>query len=730
MTNNKNITIAVAGNPNAGKSTIINAITKSRLHVGNWTGVTVDINEADISYKDTNMKFVDLPGCYSLSPYSHDEIIARDFLLHEKPDLILNVIDATNLERNLFLTVQLAELGIPMIIALNMYDEVEAKGFLIDRINMQMLLNIQIIATKATKKEGTDQILEAIYKHKDDFSELKPRELNYGTDIETAIEKISTGIRKKNPDLKKKYSLRWLSIKLIEKDKHVAEEENFSGFEELVNKATDHLRNIHGNNIEAIIADERYALTSGLTKEVLEKTNQKSYDFTEKIDQIVLNKYFGLPIFALIMWLVFKLTFDVGNPFVDWLDSIINGPIMRVTAFTLNSLQAPNWMLSLFQDGIITGVGAVIVFVPIIFFMMFFITFLEGSGYMARAAFVMDNIMHRIGLHGKSFIPFLLGFGCNVPALYATRTLENKKDRLLTALLVPLMSCGARLPVYVLLTSVFFQKYAGAVIWFLYLLGILLAFLMGFLFKKFIFKGKSNIFIMELPPYRMPSFKNLIVHTWEKVKHFIIKAGTFILVMSIIVWAMFHFPLDSKSKKDSYLGKTAQAVAPVFKPLGFGNWEASSSLITGIVAKEVVVTTMGEIYVEEQEVQDDKKVSIGSEVSQIFTGFGKAVVNAVSNVFSGVFVSTISSEESTIDDIIGKEKTEVLKEKLLKKFTPLSALSFMIFVLLYMPCLVVIAVIKFEFGSFRWAGFVIAYQMVLAWIISFIIYQGGRLIGF
>jgi ferrous iron transport protein B len=730
MSSHKKVTIAVAGNPNSGKSTLINSITKSRLHVGNWTGVTVDIKEAETTYKGLDITFVDLPGCYSLSPYSHEEIIARDFITHEKPDLILNVIDTTNLERSLLLTLQLAELGIPMLIALNIYDEAEAKGLFVDLEKMQQLLSLQIIKTNSIKKEGLEQILDSIDENHANYSNLSPRHLNYGKDIEEAINKIENGIEQKRPELAKKYSSRWLALKLIEKDSHVAEEENFQGFDELVDESTKHLRTIHNQNIESFIADERYALASGLTKEVLEKKLIKDYNLTEKLDQFFLNKYLGMPLFALIMWLVFKLTFDVGNPFVDWLDSIINGPIMRASSSLLSFLSAPEWMVSLFQNGIIAGVGAVIVFVPIIFFMMFFITFLEGSGYMARAAFIMDRTMHRIGLHGKSFIPLLLGFGCNVPALYATRTLENRRDRLMTALLVPLMSCGARLPVYVLLTAVFFPNSGGLVIWLIYLLGIVLAFIMGFLFKKIIFKGESPVFIMELPPYRMPSLKNMLVHTWEKVKHFLIKAGTFILAMSILIWTVFHLPLDAETKKESYLGKTAQFVAPVFEPLGFGTWEASSSLITGIVAKEVVVSTMGEIYLGETDHVEKQNFGLGQELKSIFSGFLDALKNSVANIFSGFTVTTISSDDETLNDIIGREKTEVLKNKLRSQFTPLSALSFMIFVLLYMPCLVVVAVIKFEFGSWRWAGFVVAYQMVLAWLVSFAVYQGGKLLGF
>jgi ferrous iron transport protein B len=435
----------------------------------------------------------------------------------------------------------------------------------------------------------------------------------------------------------------------------------------------------------------------------------------------VLNRYLGIPIFLLAMWLMFKLTFDIAGPFTDWLDGIVAGPLTHWVAAFLSAIAAHDWIVSLITEGVIAGVGAVLVFLPPIFAMMFFITLLEASGYMARAAFVMDRVMHAIGLHGKSFIPLLLGFGCNVPAVYATRTLENPSDKALTALLIPLMSCGARLPVYVMFTAAFFSAYAGTVLWSLYVLGIVLAVLMGFLFKKTLFRGEAPVFIMELPPYRLPTGKSLMIHTWGKGKHYLIKAGTWILAISVFVWFGLNMPWGVESKKDSYLGKTGQIIAPVFEPLGFGTWEAATSLLTGVVAKEIVVSTMGQVYVPNAGEDNQEARSFGEDVKEIGVSFAGAFVTAGKNVFSTFGIATMSAEE--------EEETAGLKSVIAKSFTPLSAYAFMAFVLLYLPCFIVLVAMRDEFGSWKWAGVTIAYQTVLAWVVAFVIYQGGRVLG-
>ncbi len=714
------ITVAVAGNPNSGKSTLINAIAGTRLQVGNWAGVTVEKKEARFEFQGRRIRLVDLPGTYSLSPYTQEEIIARDYLVHERPDLIVNVVDATNLERNLYLTVQLLELGIPVVMALNIYDEAEAKGYKIDVAGIEKMLGINVVPTSAVKKSGLDDLLKAVLSAADDLPGHAPKELHYGEDIEKAATSVGEILRAGRSDLLERYPRRWLLLKLMEGDARVLEEAGIgSGLS--LGEALDHLSKAHGDDVEALMADTRYSLAAGLTREVLGKPELRKMELTEKIDRIVLNRFLGIPIFLAAMWVMFKLTFDLSTPFADWVDAMTGGPFKRWAEAILGTVGAPDWTVSLVNDGIISGVGFVLVFVPVIFAMMFFVTFLEGSGYMARAAFVMDRAMHAIGLHGKSFIPMLLGFGCNVPGVYATRTLENPRDKALTALLLPLMSCGARLPVYVLFAGVFFASGPGTVIWSLYVLGIVLAIVMGLIFKRTLFRGEAPMFIMELPPYRMPTLRSLCLHTWEKGKHFLIKAGTYILAVSVLVWFLLNLPWGVESKQDSYLGKAGQVVAPVFKPLGFGNWEAASSLITGVIAKEIVVGTMGEIYAPEKEEEAAGKPTLGEDLKEIVVSFGTAVKDSVGNVVSTFGVSSLAAEE--------EEGQTSLKAAVHNAFTPLSAYAFMVFVLLYMPCVVVAIAMRQEFGTWKWAGIAFLYQTVLAWGTALIIYQGGRFLG-
>jgi len=720
----RSITVAVAGNPNAGKSTLINAIAGTRLHVGNWPGVTVEKKEASFEYGGRKIRLVDLPGTYSLSPYTQEEIIARDYLVNERPDLIINVVDSTNLERNLYLTVQLLELGIPLVMALNVFDEAEAKGYSIDTKGIEKMLGIKVIPTSATKKSGLDDLLKSTLETADDLAGHMPQQLHYGQDIEAAAEFMTGALRKNNPSLLEKYPQRWLLLKLMEGDSHVLKDVQI-GHESLVEEALHHLKRAHGEDIEAMMADVRYSLATGLTREVLQKPELRKTELTEKIDRVVLNRFLGIPIFLAAMWLMFKLTFDVSKPFADWIGAMISGPFKRWAEALVGLIHAPDWTVSLVTDGIIAGTGNVLVFVPMIFAMMFFLTFLEGSGYMARAAFVMDRAMHSIGLHGKSFIPMLLGFGCNVPAIYATRTLENPRDKALTALLIPLMSCGARLPVYVVFIGAFFPAHGGSVLWSLYVMGIALAIGMGFIFKKTIFKGEAPMFLMDLPPYRMPSFRSLMIHTWEKGKHFLIKAGTYILAVSILVWFLLNLPWGVEHKKDSYLGQVGQVVAPALSPLGFGSWEAGASLIAGLVAKEIVVGTMGEIYVKKAAEEKKEKPSFADDLKEAGSSFAKAAQESVSNIVSTVGITSLSAEEGAEDTA---ERTP-LREELKKQFTPLAAYAFIVFVLLYMPCIVASVAMVQEFGTWKWYGIAFAYQMFLAWGVACIIYQGGRLLG-
>ncbi len=713
----RTITVAVAGNPNAGKSTLINAIAGTRLHVGNWAGVTVEKKEAIFEFGGRRIRLVDLPGTYSLSPYSQEEIIARDYLIHNRPDLIVNVVDATNLERNLYLTVQLLELGIPLVMALNIHDEAQAKGYRFDLEGIEKMLGITVVPTSATRKSGLDDLLKSVLATAGDPAGHVPRQLGYGEDIETAAEFMAGALNKSHPALLERYPQRWLLLKLMEGDDHVQKEAGIID-DALLNEALHHLKQAHGEDVEGVLADARYAQASGLCREVLHKPKKSTTELTEKIDRVVLNRFLGIPVFMAAMWLLFKLTFDLSAPFGEWIGAMIEGPFKRWAAALLGGIGAPDWTVSLVNDGIIAGVGFVLVFVPVIFAMMFFITFLEGSGYMARAAFVMDRAMHAIGLHGKSFIPMLLGFGCNVPGIYATRTLENPRDKILTALLIPLMSCGARLPVYVLFIGVFFPDNSATVIWSLYILGILLAIAMGFVFKRTLFRGEAPMFIMELPPYRMPSFTSLCLHTWEKGKHFLIKAGTYIFAVSILVWFMLNLPWGVEHKKDSYLGQAGQVMAPALAPLGFGTWEAASALITGVIAKEIVVGTMGEVYSPKHGDEEKRDTpTLGEDLKEIVVSFGAAAKTAVTTL---LYLPGEAEKE---------EDQSALKQAIMAGFTPLSSLAFMAFVLLYMPCMIVLAAMRQEFGTWKWVGVGFLYQTLLAWTVAMIIYQGGTLLG-
>ncbi|MBI4642168.1 MAG: ferrous iron transport protein B [Deltaproteobacteria bacterium] len=679
ITPQKVLTVAVAGNPNAGKSTLINALAGTRLQVGNWPGVTVEKKEAVLEYQGQKIRLVDLPGTYSLSPYSEEERIARDYLLYDTPDVIVDVIDATNLERNLYLTMQLLELGIPVVAALNIYDEAENKGYRIETRTMEEMLGAKVIPTVATRKRGLDDLLAAVVEAGEDAALRRPRKMSYGEDLEAAATEVENRVHQLFPHLAARYPSRWLALKLLESDRQVLEEINLGDARPFEGAAVRHLQQAHGEDLESLLADARYAQAAGLTREVLRKPAAARVEMTEKIDRVVLHRFLGIPIFLAAMWLVFKLTFDVSSPFADWLDKMINGPGKRWIGALLGLIQAPDWLVSLATDGVVAGTGFVLVFVPVIFAMMFFITFLEASGYMARAAFVMDRAMHAMGLHGKSFIPMLLGFGCNVPAIYATRTLENPQDKVLTALLVPLMSCGARLPVYVLFVGAFFAAHSGTVIWSLYVLGIVLAVLVGILFKRTLFRGEYPLFIMELPPYRLPGMRSLLIHTWEKGKHFLIKAGTYILAVSVLTWFLLNLPWGVEHKQDSYLGQAGAVMAPVLKPLGFGNWEAAAALITGVIAKEIVVGTMGEIYLPKKEEKKEEAPTLGEDLKEIGVSFLGASKEAALNVFSSLMVVAVA--------------------------------------------------FRHEFGSWKWFGLAFAYGTALAWVVSFIIYQGGKLLG-
>ncbi|MCK9150369.1 ferrous iron transport protein B [Methanobacterium alcaliphilum] len=667
------IRIALAGNPNVGKSTLFNQLTGMRQHVGNWPGKTVEKKEGIFGYDDKEIQVVDLPGNYSLSAYSIEEIVSRDYIVEENPDVVVNIIDASNLERNLYLTIQMMELGANLVLALNMNKFASKKGLSIDAKKLSKLLGIPVVKIEASDETGREDLLKSIKQVYKKPNDVKNR-LNYGVELSEHIIELQKIIEadKNLGDAPSK----WIAIKLLENDKIVKEkvEKTLNG-ENILAKSENiqkHLKDVFGEDSDEAIADARYGFIAGLMQESVKKPKIDKITRSDYIDRVVTNKYLGIPIFLFIMWLTFQITFTVGAPFQELVETFF-GWLGEAMAGILGT----GWFSSLVVDGIIGGVGGVLVFVPLIFLLFLMLSILEDSGYLARAAFVMDKLMHKlVGLHGKSFIPMILGFGCCVPGIMATRTLENEKDRLLTMLIVPFMSCSAKLPVYALFAAAFFSAYQGWVIFSIYLLGMAVAIIMAFIFKKTVFKGMSAPFVMELPPYRRPTVKGTLIHTWERGYLFIKRAGTIIFALSVVIWVLSSLPMGVEyGSQASITGQIGTAMAPVFAPLGFGEWQPSVSLIFGVLAKEVVISTFGTLY------------GVGEE--------GGGIIMALHDTFS-----------------------------------PLAAYSFMAFVLLYIPCLATIGAIKRETNTWKWPIFTIIYTTVVAWVVSFLIYQGGSLLGF
>jgi ferrous iron transport protein B len=667
--------IALAGNPNSGKTSIFNDLTGSHQQVGNWPGVTVEKKEGKLTYQGEFLKVVDLPGTYSLGGYTEDELIARNFILFDQPSVIINVVDSANLERNLYLTVQLLEMGANIVVALNMVDEAKAQKIEINKSRLAELLGVPVVPTVATRNEGVKELVAATVSR---AKELPPKPLvvNYGQEIEEELLKLEELI-KLNPNLNANYSSRWLAVKLLEGDERLRDEMQKCQADRVLvqtGKSIHHLINILGEELEAIIAERRYGFISGLLKEVVSRrsTLEERLTVSDKIDQVVTNRFLGLPLFLLAMWAVFQFTFKLGDPLIGWVEAVFEGLGGLVTGW-LGVLGASEMLVSFVVDGIIGGVGSVLVFIPPIFLLFLALSFLEDSGYMARAAYIMDRFMHFLGLHGKSFLPLLIGFGCNVPAIMATRTLESRQDRLVTILINPLMSCAARLPVYVLFAGAFFTANQGWVIFSLYLLGIVLAIMIGKLFKTFIFKGGISTFVMELPPYRLPTLKSIFIHMWQRGSSFIRKAGTIILGVVVLVWLFSNLPPGVEyASQESIIGKIGSVLAPLFTPAGFGNWEAAAALIFGILAKEVVVGTLGVLY---------------------------------------------GMDEAGLSQAIAQH------------WTPLSAYAFMVMTLIYIPCVAAIGAIRRETNSWGWTVFAIAYSLVVGCVMAVLVFQGGRLLG-
>ncbi len=651
-------TIALVGNPNSGKTTLFNAITGSTQHVGNWPGVTVEKKEGFFTYNNEKYSLVDLPGTYTLGAFSEDEIVARDFVLKGNPEVVINVIDATNIKRNLYLTVQLLEMGANVVLALNMMDEAKAKEINIDINKLSDRLNVPIVETSASKKIGIDELLKVTVENIS--RKANSLDISYGEEIDEEIKNIENLLENKDFP----YPKRWLAIKILENDKDIV---SLVSSDSEIKKYLERLKE-EDKIYELEIVDKRYDYINSITKGLIKEPENTSTT-TDKVDRVLTNYIFGIPIFALIMALVFQLTFKIGQDFLGGYVETFIGFIASSVENLLVSINAPDLLVSFVSEGFFGGVGAVLVFVPLIVVLYFFLAILEDTGYMARAAYVMDSLMRKVGLQGKSFISMIVGFGCNVPGIMSTRTLDNKKDRMIAILINPFMSCGARLPVYMVFIGAFFPNNGGLVLFLIYALGIAMALIMAKIFSKTLFKGEETHFIMELPPYRLPSMNSVFRDMWEKVWGFLKRAGTVIFLVVTVLWVLSMLPAGVEPySKESLLGRIGSLLAPIFTPAGFGTWQASVSLFAGIAAKEAIVGTLGMLY-------------------------------------------------SPLE----------LTEALRMNFTTLSAISYMVVVLLYTPCAATIATVKRETNSVKWALFMAVYTFLLGYIMAVVVYQIGSL---
>jgi len=656
----KKIIIALAGNPNVGKSTLFTAITGTRQHTGNWPGVTVEKKSGSVRHRDTDIEVVDLPGTYSLTAYSEDEVIARDFIIDGKPDVVVQVVDATSLERNLYLTTQLSELGVPLVIALNMADMAEQRGDTIDRKKMAEFLEIPVVRTVGSRGEGIGDLLDAVIRESG-TSPHHEHSIGYGDRVEPVIADLVEALRQ-DPDLTSRYPPRWLAVRLLEGDADAEKKITASRAKDAVYSI---LSDIDAGEYEALMADRRYEVISAVLPQVC-TTCVREMTASDLIDRVVTSRYLGIPIFLALMWGAFELTFTVASPFM--------GMIEAVQAYLAGAAAGirPEWLATLVGDGLIGGVGSVLIFLPNIFILLFLLAILEDSGYLARAAFVMDRLMYAIGLPGRSFIPMLVGFGCNVPAIMATRTIEDRNDRLITILINPFISCGARLPVFVLFAGLFFPENPGTVIFGLYVLGIVVAIVSAKIFRATILPGKPSPFLMEMPPYRLPTLRTSVRHMWDRGSMYLRKAGGIILVGAIVIWALAASPAGvGYGSAASYAGMIGQAAQPIFAPLGF-NWEMTVSLIFGFVAKEIVIASLGTLY------------GVGEDAGAL----------------EGALLA---------DPALGS----------------VTALAFMVFVLLYLPCLATMAVIRKETGSWKWTAFSVVFGIAVAYLLALVIAKAG-----
>ena len=670
----KVIKVALVGNPNCGKTSLFNMASGSHEHVGNYSGVTVDAKEGFFEYGGYKFVLVDLPGTYSLSAYSPEELYVRKSLIEDMPDVVVNVIDASNLQRNLYLTTQLIDMNLRVVMALNMYDELSANGDKLDIKQLGYLLGMPIVPTVSRTGEGIDKLFEIVIRIYEQADPHLARHIhiNHGTEVEQSIKRLKSLISK-TEDIRYKYSTRYLAIKYLENDKEIEQiVESLSNRDEIIAarfEENTRIRELMGSGLESSMVDAKYAFIQGALAETYQRnrSKQKGSGITDKIDAIVTNRWLAFPIFFLLLYLVFDGTFVLGEYPMKWIEWIVE----TFGAF-VSSVMADGWFKDMVVEGIIGGVGSVLVFLPNILLLYLFISLLEDSGYMARAAFIMDRLMHRIGLHGKSFIPMIMGFGCNVPAVMATRTIESHKSRLITMLIIPLMSCSGRMPVYLLLAGAFFPHRAGLVLLGIYALGIGLAILAAKIMSRF-FKEDDLPFVMELPPYRIPTTKSIIRHTWEKGKQYLQKMSGIILVCSLAIWFLGYFPNHNaydtvaEQQENSFIGYVGKAIEPVLEPLGF-DWKMGVGIVAGVGAKELVVSTLGVMYTDDAPVE-------GADTR--------------------------------------------LQGALLKAVTPAGALAYMVFILLYFPCIATFVSIRNESGSWKWAIYTAIYTIFLAWIAAF-----------
>ena len=676
----KEIRVALVGNPNCGKTSLFNMASGSHEHVGNYSGVTVDAKEGNFEYGGYHFKIVDLPGTYSLSAYSPEELYVRRNLIEEMPDVVINVIDSSNLQRNLYLTTQLIDMNLKVVMALNMYDELEARGDKLDITQLGYLLGMPIVPTVSRVGDGLEALFDKVIQIEENSDPHIARHIhiNHGSELEHSIDRIKILIQK-NTDIRYKYSTRFLAIKYLENDKEVeAVVEALPNRDEIIAARFQEQQRINEmlqSNIESALVDAKYAFVQGALAETYQpnKGKRSKVTLTDKIDALVTHRWAAFPLFILVLYLVFNGTFLIGEYPVKWIEMLVG----NFGAF-VSTMLADGWFKDMITDGVIAGVGSVLVFLPNILLLYFFISLLEDSGYMARAAFIMDKLMHKIGLHGKSFIPMIMGFGCNVPAIMATRTIESPKSRLITTLIIPMMSCAGRMPVYILIAGAFFPKNAGLVMLGLYTLGVLIAILGARILSSF-FKDDDLPFVMELPPYRVPTAKSIFRHTWEKGKQYLQKMSGIILICSIAIWFLGYFPNHDKydtpmqQQEHSFIGYLGKAMEPALKPLGF-DWRMGVGIVAGVGAKELVVSTLGVMYA------DDEPVASESAGAGDETRLQRALVKAV---------------------------------------TPAGALAYMVFILLYFPCIATFIAIKSETGGWKWALFTAVYTIILAWLMAF-----------